>query len=659
MPAPIPPPNPPLAPPNPLLQPRSRLGALAESPLILLALALVALYLARVVLIPLAIALSLNFLLTPAVMQIERIRVPRILAVLLAVLMAFSLAGGVGWIVARQVIAVINYLPNYRENIHDKLASLHAPTSGPLSRTITSLREIGAEVSSATEPKQEQPPQALTRRERERARLQAEKQPVPVTIITPPPSAGEYFVRYARPVLEPLGMALMVVIFTFYMLLKRESLRNRLLLLGGMGQLNPMSQALNEASSRISRYLVLNVLVNACYGVIFGVALFLLHVPNATLWGTLMAILRMIPYAGTMIGGAVAVAFTIAVFPGWWHPLWVLLVFVGLEFFVANFIEPHIYGRGTGISAFALVVMAIVWTLLWGWPGLIVSTPMTVCLIVMGRHIPRLSFLHTLLGEEAELSPQAHFYERLLAMDQTEAHQVAEEFLREHTLVELYDTVVLPAVVTSEQDRHKGALDEVRSEWLYHSAAELIAELTDYQPPPGVEAAEIANEAEAALVTARLDRDSGLGNGLGHEVEKSAEHASPAVCLPVEDQADELAATMLSQLLERRGHQGMLLPPAGLSEELLSRMAEAPNTVLCISAVPPFAFARTRRLAQSLREGLPKNPIIVCLWGEIGDIEMIRGRFGNARPDAIVTSLRDALTRVRELDAKNAAPAQS
>lgn len=640
IPAPTPPPNPaPLAPATAPGAPRSRLGLVAESPLILIALALVAMYFARIVLIPLAIALSLNFLLTPAVMQIERVRVPRILAVLLVVLMAFSLVGGVGWIVARQVVAVINYLPNYRENIHEKLMSLHPPTTGAFGRTMNSLREIGAEVSSATQPKQQPVPR--TRRERERARMEAEKQPVPVTVVAPPPSAGEYFVRYARPALEPLGVVLMVVIFTFYMLLKRESLRNRLLLLGGMGQLNLMSQALNEAATRISRYLVLNVLVNACYGVVFGVALYLLHVPNATLWGTLMGILRMIPYAGTLISAAVTVAFTLAVFNGWLHTLWVLLLFAGMEILVANFVEPHIYGRGTGISAFALVVMAIVWTLLWGWPGLIVSTPMTVCLIVMGRHIPRLSFLHTLLGEEAELSPQAHFYERLLSMDQEEARNTADSFLQEHTLGELYDTVMLPAIVASEQDRHKGALDEVHSGWLYHSMAELVAELSEYRPAPG--------EDEASVVEMSV-----VAPGL----EPPPEHASPVACLPVEDEADEISGTMLAQLLERCDHQTVLLLPAALSEEILSRLGEAPKTIICISAVPPFAFTRARRLAQKLRESLPNNPIVVGLWGEVGDVEAIRSRFGGAHPDAIATTLRDALARVRELDARNAAPAE-
>ncbi len=619
---------------------RNRPASLAGEPVILLGLVLLGLYFARPVLIPLAMALSLSFLLTPAVMQVERLRVGRAPAVLMVMVMALLLAGVGGWIVARQVIGVVNDLPNYRDNIQDKLDSLHAPTTGPLSHTVNSIREIGAEISNETEPKTPKPEELHTLRERERARLQADKVPVPVSVVPPPQTTSQYLRQYALPIMKPLGVLLMVVIFTIYMLLKREDLRNRLLLLAGMGRLNLMSQAMNEAAARISRYLIMNVMVNAGYGVIFGTGLYLLHVPNATLWGALMGILRMIPYAGTMIAGVSTLAFTLAVFDNWWHPLWVLLLFGVLEFVIANFVEPHIYGKRTGISAFALVVMAIVWTLLWGWPGLIVSTPLTVCLIVMGRHIPQMSFLHILLGEDAELSPAAHFYERMLAMDQTEAHGVAESFLEDHTLLELYDQVVLPALVLSEEDRHKGVLDEVHSAWLYQSATELVAELTDYRssPVPGPDKERVTAPLAEPLVSPSCDPET------------VPEWASPIVCVPAEDQVDEIAGTMLAQLLEQCGHRTMLLSVSALSPEIMERLAADPDTILCISAAPPFAFAQARKLAQQLRENLPKNPILVGLWGGPGDTEMIRGRFGNARPEAVATTFGEALTRVKEID---------
>ena len=621
-------PNPPAG------QPRTRWAILQDAPLIVLALALAALYFARPVLIPLAMAISLNFLLTPAVMQLERMRIRRVPAVLLVLAMAATIAVCVGWILARQVVGVINDLPIYRYNIDDKLASLRTPSAGgPLSRTVNSIHELGQEISEESHPlpTPNEPGELRSRREREMAREQAAKTPQPVVVVPPSQTTTEYMKQYARPVLEPIGVLAMVVIFTFYMLIKREDMRNRLLLLAGRSQLNIMTQALNEAAGRISKYLITNVLMNAGYGVIFAFGLYLLHVPNATLWGALMAILRMIPYAGTMIAGLSTLAFTLAVFNNWWHPLWVLLLFAGLEFVIANFVEPHIYGKRTGISAFALVVMAIVWTLLWGWPGLIVSTPMTVCLIVMGRYVPQMSFLHILLGEDAELSPEAHFYERLLAMDQAEAHEVADEFLKEHTLVELYDRVVLPALALSEQDRHKGAMDEVHSAWLYQSATELVAELTEYKT--------LLNKAAAA--EAAMNGEAAQG------------YTSPVVCIPAEDQADEIAATMLAQLLEQSGHSTMLLSPSAMTGEILERLAEDSQTIVCISALPPFAFAQARRLAQTLRKNLPNNPIVVGLWSGDGDAETLQQRFGSVS-NAIVTTLEGAVQEVSELDGRAA-----
>lgn len=610
---------------NTLSTTRSRRGLLTEEPIILLALVLLGLYFARDVLIPLAMALTLNFLLTPAVMQFERWRLRRISAVVLVVIVAFALVGGVGWIVTRQLIEVVNSLPHYRGNIHSKLVQLHAPTTGPWSQTVKSIREIGAELSEDSRESNPLEP-VLPAKGGQRARQQAQlpAQPTPVVVIPQPETGRQYLRDLLRPVLKPLGMLGMVLIFTVYMLLKREDLRNRLLLLAGIGRLNLMTQALNDAAERISRYLVVNVLVNFSYGVIFAIGLYLLGVPNATLWGVLLAILRMVPYVGTMAVGAVTLSYTLAVFNSWWHPLWVFLLFAVLEIAVSNFVEPHLYGSHTGISALALVTMAIVWTLLWGWPGLVVSTPLTVCLIVFGRYVPQMSFLHILLGDDAELAPEAHFYERLLAMDQAEAHNIADRFLEGRNLVDLYDGVVMPALIMTEQDRHKGVLDDVRSSYLFQSATELIAELTDYKSPL---ATEPPCDPEAVPV-----------------------RSNPMICVPAGDQADEIAATMFAQLLEQCGHKTLLLPATALSPEILSRLAEERGTMICISAVPPFAFVQARNMALRLRQALPHNRMLVGLWGGTGSKEALRERFGNARPDAIVTTLREAMNLVKEYE---------
>jgi predicted PurR-regulated permease PerM len=617
---------------------RNKRGWLNNEPMLVLALVLLALYFARDLLIPFAMALTFNFLLAPAVIALERMRLRRVPAVILIVVLASAFFGSVGWVVVRQLLDVASDLPHYHMNIDDKLASIHAPTTGPLGNAIKGLKSLSQDLSGmpAPEPLPPVEPEKARNSHRvhdaERQQLGANPNPAQVVVVQPPVSDRAYAQQLLKPIIKPLGMLGMVVIFTIYMLLKREDLRNRLLLLAGIGRLNVMTQALNDAAHRISSFLLMNVLVNASYGAVFGVGLFLLHVPNATLWGALLGILRMVPYAGMILGGGLPICFAFAAFSGWWPPILVLMLFVVLEIAVSNFIEPWLYGSHTGISSLALVTTAMVWTLLWGLPGLILSTPLTVCLIVMGRYVPQMAFLHILLGDEAELAPEARFYERLLAMDQTEAHHIADRFLEGHKLVDLYDGVVLPALSLTEQDRHKGFLDDTRSAFLFQSTTELIAELSGYHSPL---VGPLANSQPDPLT------DSAIGQ------EMPVARACPVVCIPANDQADEIAATMLAQLLEQRGHKTLLLPAAALSAEILGRLGEEAGTTICISALPPFAFVHARNLCQRVRVHLPENRILIGLWGSTGDSESLRERFGAARPDAVAATLADAIRLVR------------
>ena len=606
---------------------RNKRGWLTNEPILVMGLALLTLYFARDLLIPFAMALTFNFLLAPAVILLERVRLRRIPAVILVMVIASMLIGSVGWVVVRQLLDVASDLPSYHENIDAKLSSIHAPTTGPIGNGIKGLRSLSQELSGtpAPQPNVTEPERArTTRRARELWLEQQEENhnPRQVIVVPSPVSDRAYAQQLLKPFIKPLGMMGMVVLFTIYMLLKREDLRNRVLLLAGMGRLNVMTQALNDAAQRISNYLLMNVLVNASYGVAFGIGLFLLHVPNATLWGVLLSILRMVPYAGMIIGGGLPVCFAFAVFPGWWPSILVLLLFVVLEVAVSNFIEPWLYGSHTGISALALVTTAMVWTLIWGLPGLILSTPLTVCLIVMGRYVPQMSFLHILLGDEAELAPEAHFYERLLAMDQTEAHHIADRFLEGHKLVDLYDEVLLPALSLTEQDRHKGFLDDARTAFLFQSTTELIAELSNYHPP-----------------------------SVSTTEERPTTRCCPVVCIPANDQADEIAAIMLSQLLEQQGHKTMLLPANALTAEVLGRLSEETDTTICISALPPFAFVHARNLCQRVRQFLPENRIMIGLWGSTGDSDVLRNRFSAGRPEAVVTTLAQAIQITRFLAA--------
>jgi predicted PurR-regulated permease PerM len=621
---------------------QSRKTLLASEPLLLFAAGLAALYFGRDIFIPLAMALTLSFLLTPAVMRLERMHLRRGPSVILVVVAAFGVLTVIGWVVSAQMLSVVNELPNYRDNIESKINAIHVPTGGPLARAVTSIKGLSDDLSRlvvpgppppAVEPKPVEPSQFrhMTREglERQILKMEAEAQsknpitPTPVQVVQPHESLPAYLGSLLLPVVKPLGIFAIVVVFTVYMLFKREDLRNRVLLLAGEGQINVMTQALNDAGQRISTYLVMNVLVNAMYGAVFGFCLYLLHVPNATLWGVLIGLLRLVPYFGIMVAGTATVIYTLAVFPGWWHSLFVVLLFVTMEALVSNFLEPWLYGTHTGVSPLALLVTALIWTMLWGWAGLILSTPLTVCLIVVGRYLPQLRFLYILLGEEAELAPEAAFYERLLAMDHGSARKIAERYLDGRTLVELYDAVLLPALILAEQDRNKGNLDTVRSTYLYQSITEVMAEHGDSR---NVWPESLRVQAQRA----------------------SERKGCPIVCVAAHDEADELAAMMVAQLLERAGRHTMVLSSSALTPEILGRLGQDGDTSALLSALPPFAFAHARGLCQQIREHLPKNRLVVALWGTDGDPEEIRSRFGKSRPTAIATNLQQVLTQLLE-----------
>jgi hypothetical protein len=363
----------------------------------------------------------------------------------------------------------------------------------------------------------------------------------------------------------------MVVIFTVFMLLKREDLRNRLLRLVGLGQLNIMTQALDDASGRVSRYLLMQFLVNASFGTLFGFGLYRIGVPNAVLWGVVAGILRIVPYVGTLVAATLPIALSLAVFDGWLRPLLVFLLVVGLELIIANFVEPWLYGAHVGISSLVLLVTAVFWTVLWGPAGLILSTPLTVCVVVLGRYVPQLSFLHILLGDQPVLAPEAQIYQRLLAMDQLEAQTIMGQFLKGRPLVELYDSVLIPALNMAEQDRHKGVIDAAREEFLFLSINEMIAELSEYQ-----------------LATDGSAEDS-------VPIPDAAERLSARIiCLPAHDRADEITAAMLAQLLEQKGLAALSFPIVGPSPnewlEWLALIETRGSDIVCISALPPYAF---------------------------------------------------------------------
>lgn len=568
------------------------------------------LYFAREILIPFAFALTLTFLLTPVVALLQRLHLGRVVSVLTTAVAAIVVSGGIAWIIANQLIDVANQLPLYRQNIRAKIEAFHIPATGQLGKAAESVRGIVEELSS---------PDAAADTEQKQSKTAP---PVRVRIVDAPTSGWAELRDLGEPVLGPLGRTGIVAIFTVFMLFKREDLRNRLLRLAGLGRLNRMTQALDDAAARVSRYLLLLFLVNAGFGTLFGVGLYLLGVPNAALWGALGCLLRIVPYVGTLVAAALPIALAVAVFDGWLQPLLVFLLVAGLELVIANFVEPWLYGAHVGISSLALLVTAVFWAILWGPAGLILSAPLTVCVVVLGRYVPQLSFLHILLGDEPVLAADAQLYQRLLAMDQLEAHAIVSESLKTRSLIELYDSVLIPALGLAEQDRHKGAIDAAREEFLFLSINEMIAELSEHPL------------AEAAALPPDAGKDSG----------------TRILCIPAHDRADETTAAMLAQLLEQRRFAALSFPMFGPSPaEWIAMIESTPSDIVCIAALPPYAFAPACAMCKQIRERFPKLKVIVCVWGFSGDKNKAMARFERTQPDRLSTSLAEAMEHIEEL----------
>ncbi|MGA7928245.1 MAG: AI-2E family transporter [Candidatus Sulfotelmatobacter sp.] len=313
------------------------------------------LYLGREVLIPLALAGVMAFLLTPIVGLLEKGHLGRVPSVLSVLVLSFTLMAAVGWGVTNQLMAILNNLPDYKANIHNNIAALRAPGNGGLGKATATVNDLSRELSTASETAEDK-----------KIGRNAGKQPIAVQVAAPPHDAAQYLRDVAGPLTGILETSGIVVIFTLFILMKREDLRNRLLRLAGSDQLNVMTEALDEASQRLGRYLLLQFIVNAGYGLLFGLGVYFIGIPHPLLWGVFGSLLRFVPYIGTPVAAALPMGMALAVFPGWSQVLLTFALFLFLELTIANFIEPWLYGVHTGVSSLAILVAAIFWTMLWG-----------------------------------------------------------------------------------------------------------------------------------------------------------------------------------------------------------------------------------------------------------------------------------------------------
>ncbi|HEY0703206.1 MAG TPA: AI-2E family transporter [Candidatus Acidoferrales bacterium] len=592
------------------------------------------LYFARVVLIPFTLAVLVTFVLTPVAKFLERLHFGRFLSTVLVVVLSFMIVGAVGWTVAQQFSEVMNQLPKYKSNIRQKVESLHWSKNTALNNASDTMNEISKDLAAPpAHPDGSSSPSS-------KYSTPSRQRPMPVEIVQSPTLPLES----VENILGLIASFFIVVVLTFFMLIRRENLRNRLISLAGQRSLHVMTQAIDDATARVSRYLRLQLLVNICYGALIGTCLHFIGVPGGLLWGVLVGVLRFLPYIGPPLGGIMPLLLSIAIFDGWVKPLETFGLFAVTELLVSNFLEPMLYGAYTGISSMAILLAAIFWTAIWGPIGLVLCTPLTVCVVVIGRHVPRLGFLTVLLGDEPALAPGTRYYQRLLAMDHEEARRVLESYLQNKSLAALYDCVLVPALGAAERDRHRKRLDQDSAHFIATNTRRIVGELFDARRknPHAVLGEEIiAAQPAPPPSTAALSA--------------TPRQLPKIVVLPARDAADEIVAVMLCQLLTTSGYSAECIP-LGRVSEMAQKVAQAAPDIVCISALPLHALANAKAAVAQLRTHLPNADVLFGIWDYRGDPDRLLARVDAPGNHAIAVTLAQA---VSEIEAQTSAPASS
>ena len=530
------------------------------------------LYWAQAVLVPFALAILLTFVLTPPVTWLQR-WVGRVPAVLFAATLVFAALGLAGWGLTRQIDHLAEDLPGYRANIRAKIADVRlAGRGGAVEKLQETLEGIKTDLGT------EAPKGTVMR---------------PV-VVTSNPATGFSAFAWLGPVVGPLSTAGLVAAMVIFMLLERRDLRDRLISLIGHGQLVTTTKALDEAGNRVSRQLLMQSLVSVLYGMAVFVGLYFLHVPYPLVWATLGAALRFIPYVGPVLGAGAPILVSLAALEGWTGPLIVLALFVVLELFTNLVLESVLYAGAVGVSQVVLLVSVTFWTWLWGPLGLLMASPLTVCLVVLGKHVPGLAFVGLLMDDTPSLAPEYGFYQRLVARDQSEAAELIDSHIKNEPPASVYDALLLPALSYAERDRLEHRLSSEEEAAVIDAVRELI-----------VDAAETIRRHADAEPSAAVTDPSLLGpreplRVLGYAVNGAA---------------DEAALAMLAHLLDDLPIALEITGTRMQAVELASLVGERKFSVVCFADLPPSSSSKTRYLVRRLRAALPELRIAVGRWG--------------------------------------------
>jgi predicted PurR-regulated permease PerM/methylmalonyl-CoA mutase cobalamin-binding subunit len=586
--------------------------------LVSIAVVVASLYLAKALLVPLTLAVLLSFMLSPICGWMEYWRLGRIPAVLMTAFFGFSLLGIIMWLVVVQLNSLSPKIPEYQHNIEAKFNTVNQYAEKLLSKLTKTTEGMGQNPSGSTQTVEP------------RGTLE---QPFSVRVLTSPASPLQVFGGMYGTLLEVIGSTSIVIVLVIFFLVRREDLRDRFIHLIGKSQITVTTQTIEDAGARVSRYLSTLLLINLAFGISVGIGLYMIGVPNFLLWGILAMALRFIPYIGPWIAAAMPIGLSMAITTGWLAPLLTVGLFVALELFNNNLLEPWVYGKNTGVSAVAVLVAAFFWMWLWGPVGLLLATPLTVCILVLGKHVPELSFLDILLGSEPVFEPQERIYQRLVAGDQEEASELFEEHLQTMPLVEVYDTVLIPALAMAETHWQLGELNDGKHKFIMQSLKDMI----QYH----------GESLQHTIAKSDIEKKPSSEDDLSQDSAAVKAPALSILCLPARTEADEITAMMLTQVLANSGTLVQAISLTSLANEIVDLVEQRKPDVICLSATPPAAAMHARYLCKRLRDRLPEMKLVVGLWNVQGDLSKARERIGL---DAIVVAtLADSQEQIRLL----------
>jgi predicted PurR-regulated permease PerM len=568
------------------------------------ALIIAALYFGREILVPVALAVLLSFVLAPFVIRLHSWRVPRTVSVLVVVFIGFSIIFSLGGLMISQATHLAGKLPGYQQTLSDKIESLRGLMggSGTLEQASEVLKELRSEL---------QHPDATGRPDGGLARQSADKPtPIPVEVRQPDPGALTTLGKIIQSLLSPLTTTGIVVIFVVFILLQREDLRNRLVRLAGSGDIQRTTAALDDAGKRLSKLFLTQIVFNAVFGLAIGTGLELIGVPSAPLWGLIAMILRFVPYIGALISAIFPLILAAAVGSGWEMLALTAALYVVLELLAGQVIEPLVYGHSSGLSPVAIILSASFWTFLWGPVGLVLATPLTVCLVVIGRHVDRLKFLDILLGDRPPLTPPQLAYQRMLAGDPMEAAEQAHDHLKDASLEDYYDTILLKGLRLAEVDNRLGHLNEERLDRIVATVGELVTDL------------ETHHDVETINVTT-----SDVGSNLGALVAIEQTDDKPitvpekwrsprsVLCIPGSTKLDEAAALVLAQMMRRRGFGAAAEKADALSMSKFFSLDLTDTSIVCVCYVDRPSSARIQYAVRRLAKKSSRAGIVLALLG--------------------------------------------